>query len=253
MLTYRTYLRLPELLRLQSPVGAASSSDERLFIAVHQIYELWFMLLLDALQEARDRLLAGELPAARLRLARVISVQRQLVTQVDVAETMSLAEFTAFRESLGSASGYESAQYREIEYLSGVKNPEHLHADWLCDDERVRMDRRLAEPSVWDAYLAALRARGLPAGTPEQVIASVCAVAADESAFGDLWAIAEDLRTYDGLAASWRLRHAQLAERFIGMAKGTGGSRGAAYLHEQVNRRYFPLLWQLSLKQCPCP
>ena len=252
MLTYRTYLRLPELLSLQSPVGAASSSDERLFIAIHQIYELWFMLLLDALQEARERLLAGELPAARLRLARVISVQRQLVTQVDVAETMSLAEFSAFREDLGSASGYESAQYREIEYLSGAKNPEHLHVDWLSDDERARMDRRLAEPSVWDAYLVALRARGLPADTPEQVIASVSAAAADERAFGDLWSVAEDLRTYDELAAAWRLRHAQLAERFIGTSEGTGGSRGAAYLHDQVDRRYFPLLWQLNLKPRPC-
>jgi tryptophan 2,3-dioxygenase len=249
MLTYRTYLRLPELLGLQSPVGTASGSDERLFIAIHQIYELWFMLLLDALQEARDRLLAGELPAARLRLARVISVQRLLITQVDVAETMSLAEFSAFRKDLGSASGYESAQYREIEYLSGTKKPEYLHDDWLSDDERARLGRRLAEPSLWDAYLMALRARGLPAGTPEQVIASVCATAADERAHGDLWTIAEDLRTYDGLAAAWRLRHAQLAERYIGPAKGTGGSRGAAYLHEQVDRRYFPLLWQLELNR----
>ena len=249
MLTYRTYLRLPELLDLQTPVGSASSSDERLFIVIHQICELWFKLLLDALEETRDKLLAGELPAASRRLARVISLQRLLITQVELVETMSLAEFAAFRGELGSASGFESAQYQEVECLAGAKNPEYLRqAYWLSDDERARLSRRLAEPSVWDGYLTALRSHDLPADSPEQIIASLCAAAADERAYGGLWMVAEDLRTYDALAGAWRLRHAQLAERYIGAAKGTGGSRGAAYLHGQVDRRYYPLLWHLNLE-----
>jgi tryptophan 2,3-dioxygenase len=250
MLTYRTYLRLPELLELQSPVGSASSRDERLFIVVHQVYELWFMLLLDALEEARGRLLACELPAASRRLARVISLQRLLLTQVELVETMSPSEFAAFRDDLGSASGFQSAQYREVEYLSGAKDPAFLcRARWLSAGERARLDRRLAEPSIWDGYLATLGSRGLPVGSPEQIVASVAATAADERAYGDLWTIAEDLRTYDAMAAAWRLRHAQLAERYIGTADGTGGSRGAAYLRDRIDRRYFPLLWRLNPRQ----
>lgn len=250
MLTYRTYLRLPELLQLQSPAGSASSSDERLFIVVHQVYELWFMLLLDALEEARGKLLARELPGAGRRLARVISLQRLLITQVELIETMSPSEFAGFRDDLGSASGFQSAQYREVEYLSGARDQAHLcRARWLSAGERARLDRRLAEPSVWDGYLAALQSRGLPVGSPEQIIASVAVTAADERAYGDLWTIAEDLRTYDALAAAWRLRHAQLAERYIGTADGTAGSGGAAYLRDRIDRRYFPLLWRLNPKE----
>jgi tryptophan 2,3-dioxygenase len=247
MLTYRTYLRLPELLQLQSPVGPASGGDERLFIVVHQVYELWFMLLLDALEEVRGRLLARELPGASRRLARVISLQRLLLGQVELIETMSPSQFAAFRDDLGSASGFQSAQYREVEYLSGAKDPAYLRrARWLSAGERARLSRRLAEPSVWDGYLAALRSCGLSADSPEQIVASVAAIAADERAYGNLCTIAEDLRTYDALAAAWRLRHAQLAERYIGTADGTGGSRGAAYLRDRIDRRFFPLLWRLN-------
>jgi tryptophan 2,3-dioxygenase len=250
MLTYRTYLRLPELLELQSPVGPALGNDERMFIVVHQAYELWFMLLLDALEEARGRLLAGELPRARRRLARVISLQRLLLAPVEVLETMSPGEFAAFRGHLGTASGVQSAQYREVEYLSGAKDPAYMRwARWLSDGERARLNRRLAEPSVWDGYLAALESRGLPAGSAKQIAASVAAASADERAYGELWAIAEDLRTYDALAAEWRLRHAQLAERYIGTSDGTGGSSGATYLRNQIDRRYFPVLWQLNPRQ----
>ena len=250
MLTYRAYLRLPELLELQSPAGPAPGNDERLFIVVHQAYELWFMLLLDALEETRDRLLAGELHGARRRLARVISLQRLLLTPVELLETMSPSEFAAFRGHLGTASGLQSAQYHEIEYLSGAKDPAYLRrARWLSDGERARLDRRLTEPSVWDGYLVALRSRGLPVGCPEQIAVSIAAAVADERAYGDLSAIAEDLRTYDALAGVWRLRHAQIAERHIGTADGTGGSRGVAYLRGRIDRRYFPVLWQLNPQQ----
>jgi len=250
MLTYRTYLRLPELLGLQSPAGPGST-DERLFIVAHQVCELWFMLMLDALEETRGRLLARDLHGARRRLARVVSLQRLQLAQVELLETMSPREFASFRGSLGSASGLQSAQYHEVEYLSGARDPAYLRrAQWLSAGERERLERRLAEPSVWDGYLRALQSRGLAVDSAQQVAASVAATAADESAYGDLWAVAEDLRTYDSLAAVWRLRHAQLAERYIGTAEGTGGSRGAAYLRGQINRRYFPLLGPLDPHEC---
>jgi tryptophan 2,3-dioxygenase len=247
MLTYRTYLRLPELLRLQSPKGPASHTGERLFIVAHQVYELWFMLMLDALEETRSKLLAVDLLGARRRLARVISLQRLLLAQVELLETMSPREFASFRGNLGSASGLQSAQYREIEYLSGAKDPAYVRrARWLSADEQERLERRLAEPSVWDAFLRALGSRGLAVDAPEQIVTAVAATSADEGAYGDLWTVAEDLRTYDSLAALWRLRHVQLAERYIGSAEGTGGSRGAAYLRERIDRHYFPLLWLLD-------
>lgn len=246
MLTYRTYLRLPELFGLQTPAGPGPGSDETVFIVAHQVCELWFMLLIDALEKTRDGLLAGELECSRRRLARVNSLQRLLLAQTELVETISPADFAAFRQHLGSASGMQSAQYHEIEYLSGAKNPAHLQDDWLAADERARLAQRLSEPSLWDGFLEALRSRGLPVGSAEQVAASLAATAAGERSCGELWAIAEDLRTYDTMASVWRLRHAQLAARYIVGANGTGGSRGPAYPHKQVDHRYFPLLWQLT-------
>jgi tryptophan 2,3-dioxygenase len=254
MLTYGSYLRLPELLGLQSPVGPAPGSDQRLFIVTHQVYELWFMLLIDALEETRDSLLAADAHTAWRRLARVITLQRLLPEQVELLETMSPREFAGFRGYLGSASGIQSAQHCEIEYLSGVRDPAYLRrARWLSEVERARLERRLAEPSVWDGYLRMMGSRGLRVDSPGQVVASLATVAADEHAYRDLWAIADDLRAYDELAAAWRLRHTQLAERYIGTAEGTGGSRGAAYLRDRIDRRYFPPLWELDPARLPRP
>jgi tryptophan 2,3-dioxygenase len=246
LLTYGGYLRLDELLAQQVPQADPPAHDEQLFITVHQVYELWFKQMLYELEAARDAMTAGQTWLARHLLRRVHAVERLLVAQVDIIETMTPQDFLEFRELLAPASGFQSVQYRELEFLSGVKDAAYLaRFRSISAGQRDQLKRRLAEPSLWDAYLGLLSARGLPTGADEQILESLRVVAADRAAHDDLWQLAEDLLTHDELAGLWRARHVQMVERQIGTKSGTGGSTGAPYLRRRVPLRYFPLLWVL--------
>jgi tryptophan 2,3-dioxygenase len=246
LLTYGGYLRLPELLSQQQPQAVPPVHDELLFITVHQAYELWFAQLLHELTAVRDHLAADETWRARQLLRRAHVIERLLVSQIDVLETMTPQDFLEFRSSLAPASGFQSVQFRELEFLSGAKDPAFIaRFRSLTEDERERLARRLAEPSLWDAFIALLGARGLPVGSPDQVRSSLVQVARDRPSHDDLWQLAEDLLTHDELAGLWRARHVQMVERQIGTKSGTGGSTGAPYLHGRVPLRYYPMLWEL--------
>jgi tryptophan 2,3-dioxygenase len=264
LLTYGKYLRVPELLAQQVPEVSPPVHDELLFIIVHQAYELWFKQLLHELTAVRDAMLAGgETPGetagpagagrparatwlARHLLHRVHVIERLLIAQIDVLETMTPQDFLEFRAALAPASGFQSVQFRELEFLSGAKDAAFLaRFRSLTPDERDRLDLRLAEPSLWDAYLDLLASRGLAVGDAKEILASLVTVARDRTRYDDLWELAEDLLTYDELAALWRARHVQMVERQIGTKSGTGGSTGAPYLHRRVPLRYYPLLWEL--------
>jgi len=245
-LTYGGYLQLDELLALQVPQADPPAHDELLFITVHQVYELWFQQLLYELETVRDAMLAGETWRARHLLRRVHAIERLLITQVDILETMTPQDFLEFRANLAPASGFQSVQYRELEFLSGCKDRAFLaRFRSISATQRARLERRLAEPSLWDAFLHLLASRGLPAGTDEQILESLRVVAGDRAAHDDLWQLAEDLLTHDELAGLWRARHVVMVERQIGTKSGTGGSTGAPYLRKRVPLRYFPLLWEL--------
>jgi tryptophan 2,3-dioxygenase len=137
-------------------------------------------------------------------------------------------------------------QYRELEFLSGAKDPGFLRRfRGLTDDERARLERRLEEPTLWDAYLHVLAEAGLPTGTEDDVRASLLAVARDRGRYGDAWELGESLLDHDERAAQWRARHVQMVERQIGTKSGTGGSTGAPYLRSRLPLRYYPLLWEL--------
>jgi tryptophan 2,3-dioxygenase len=245
-LTYGSYLRLPELLAQQQPQVIPPAHDELLFITVHQAYELWFKQLLHELTAARDAMTPGEDWRARQLLQRAHVIERLLVSQVDVLETMTPQDFLTFRSALAPASGFQSVQFRELEFLSGAKDPGFLaRFRSLTEAERARLARRLAEPTLWDAYLGLLRARGLPTANDDQILESLVAIARDRARHDDLWQLAEDLLTHDELAGLWRARHVQMVERQIGTKSGTGGSTGAPYLRKRVPLRYYPLLWEL--------
>ena len=174
-LTYGGYLRLPELLAQQVPQTEPPAHDELLFITVHQCYELWFAQLLYELTAVRDAMLTGETWRARHLLRRTHVIEELLVRQVDVLETMTPQDFGEFRAALAPASGFQSVQFRELEFLSGLKDPGFVRRfRQLTGAERDRLARRLAEPSLWDAFLTVLSARGLPVGEPTfRVIARV--------------------------------------------------------------------------------
>jgi tryptophan 2,3-dioxygenase len=246
LLTYGGYLRLPELLALAVPESDPPAHDELLFITVHQVYELWFRQVLHELEAARDAMLTGETWRARHLLRRVHAIARLLIGQVDILETMTPQDFLEFRAGLAPASGFQSVQFRELEFLSGLKDEAFLRRLRApTDAEWERLRRRLAEPSLWDAYLALLRSRGLPVADDGEVLASLRLIAADRASHDDLWQLAEDLLTHDELAGLWRARHVAMVERQIGTKSGTGGSTGAPYLRKRVPLRYYPLLWEL--------
>jgi tryptophan 2,3-dioxygenase len=187
-----------------------------------------------------------ELWRARQLLRRAHVIERLLVSQIDVLETMTPQDFLEFRAALAPASGFQSVQFRELEFLSGAKDPSFLSRfRSLTEAERARLDRRLAEPSLWDAYVELLASRGLPVASDQEILASLVAVARDRDGHDEEWQLAEDLLTHDELAGLWRARHVQMVERQIGTKSGTGGSTGAPYLHRRVPMRYYPLLWEL--------
>ncbi|MDQ1617498.1 MAG: tryptophan 2,3-dioxygenase [Actinomycetota bacterium] len=245
-LTYGSYLRVAELLEQQQLESDPPAHDELLFITIHQVYELWFKQLLHELTAVRDAMFEGNLWWARHLLARVDTIEQVLIQQVGVLETMTPQDFLAFREKLSPASGFQSVQFRELEFLSGAKDATYLERfRGLSPDERQRLTTRLEEPSLWDAFLHVLRSAGLPAGDDEEVLSSLLRVAYDRPTYGEVWELAERLLDHDENARLWRSRHVTMVERQIGTKSGTGGSTGAPYLRSRLGMHYYPLFWEL--------
>jgi len=233
-LSYGTYLKVPELLHLQQ--GLSQEHDELLFIVAHQVYELWFKVVLFELEAARDRIDADDLFFARHHLQRVHVIEKLLVEQIDVLETMSPQDFLAFRSKLAPASGFQSVQFREIEFLSGLKEPKYVARIDATPDEMARLRKRLEEPTLEDAFRALIERRGSP---------SLLEIFRDRQRHGDLFDLCEALLDHDETFAHWRARHVLMVERQIGGKTGTGGSSGVEYLRSTLEKRFYPELWEV--------
>jgi tryptophan 2,3-dioxygenase len=233
-LSYGAYLKVPELLELQKRLS--EEHDELLFIVAHQVYELWFKVILFELEASRDRIEADDLFFARHYLQRVHVIEKLLVEQIEVLETMSPQDFLAFRWKLAPASGFQSVQFREIEFLSGLKEPKYLERLDATPEEMGRLRKRLEQPSVEDAFRALLTRRGSP---------SLLDVFRDREHHGDLFDLCEALLDHDEAFAHWRARHVLMVERQIGGKTGTGGSTGAQYLRTTLGKRFYPELWEV--------
>jgi tryptophan 2,3-dioxygenase len=245
-LTYGSYLRLPQLLDSQHLESDPPAHDELLFITIHQVYELWFKQLLHEASAARQAMFDGRLWWADHLLRRMHVVERVLVQQIDVLETMTPQDFLEFRQRLAPASGFQSVQFRELEFLSGAKDASYVgRFRGLTPEEEARLAARLDEPTLWDAFVDVLRQQGLAAGDDAEIEASLVTAAHDRSSYPEVWVLAEALLQHDELAASWRARHVVMVERMIGTKSGTGGSTGARYLSSRLGLRYYPLLWEL--------
>jgi tryptophan 2,3-dioxygenase len=245
-LSYGRYLKVGELLELQQPVSAPAVHDEHLFVVIHQVCELWFKQILVELESVRDALLEGRLREALRGLDRVARIERILVAQIDVLDSMPFQRFHEFRGLLRPASGFQSVQFREIEALSGLKQERHLRIA-ESDVERARLRRRLGEPSVWDAFRAAMGTAGLPMPAADEGVRhhSLSALMSADCEQSPLAQIAEGLIEHDQLLALWRTRHVLLVERQIGAAAGTGGSSGGSHLRGTLEQRLYPELWSV--------
>ena len=260
-LTYSSYLKVPELLELQKPQSVPPHHDEMLFILVHQTYELWFKELLHDLDAVVANLRrAGDVAqsrdevyeAARL-LRRCTEITRVLVEQFTILETMLPTHFLAFRGLLEPASGFQSEQFREIEFLCGLKDEKMLRYHRPTPEAYARLKRRLEEPSLRDAFFGALQAMGKLVPDDERATdkerfdaraRAVHELYKDEKHHRDWIDVCERLTEFDELVVSWRLRHIQLVERIIGFRMGTGGSTGASYLKLTLEKKFFPELWE---------
>ena len=256
-LTYGGYLKISELTDLQKLHSDPPQHDETLFIIIHQVYELWFKELLHEIDGVVERLDRDESLSSHRLLRRCIEIQRVLVSQVSVLETMTPMDFLTFRDHLMPASGFQSAQFRELEFVSGLKEPRYLTNYDQGTSEYERLERRLHRPTVGDAFYGMLGRRGfkvLPqpeaaqsaqADEPPARIRELMRIYEEAERHYDLFLLAESLIEYDETFALWRLHHIKMVERMIGSKTGTGGSEGTAYLKKTVDRRFFPDLWEL--------
>jgi tryptophan 2,3-dioxygenase len=231
---YGDFLRLDRLLSLQRE--SADVHDAHFFFTVHQVYELLFKIILYELDAAVAAVAGDDIPRAVYCLRRVRAVEDALVAQVAPLETISPGSFAVLRRTLAASSGLQSVQFREIEFRSGLKNPEYLSSVRMSAAERARLELRLAQPSLWDEF-ARLRERQ---GDPDLVM-----LYRAEVPDGGLVRLAEAMVDHDEGFGLWRARHVLMVERIIGRRPGTGGSAGVAYLRSTVDVRFFPELWEL--------
>jgi tryptophan 2,3-dioxygenase len=254
-MSYGDYLRLDQVLGAQQPRSA--DHNEMLFIVQHQATELWMKLMIHELRAARGRIRADDLQPAFKMLARVARIMAQLNQSWDVLSTLTPAEYSSFRASLGSSSGFQSFQYRMIEFLLGnksaVRMEPHRHRAELFRD----LEALLAEPSIYDESLRLLARRGLAidrecverdCAATHAFNDSVCAawveVYRDTARHWELYELAEKLVDLEDNFRQWRFRHATTVERVIGLKRGTGGTSGVGYLRRVLEVELFPELWR---------
>jgi tryptophan 2,3-dioxygenase len=236
-LTYGSYLALDEILGAQRP--RSDEHDEMLFIVIHQVYELWFKQLLHELAALQRHLTAGRTPQALHTLRRTLTILKVAVAQIDVLETMTPRQFTSFRARLDAASGFQSAQFRELEAVLGRRDAGAFEHYPRGGRERERIEAAMSRPSLFESFLTYLRGAGYPVAT-DGVRAALLAAYADD---GGEAQVAENLVDLDEGLQEWRYRHVKMVERTIGDKSGTGGSSGAHYLRTTVSRPAFPELW----------
>lgn len=253
--TYNSYLKIDELLALQRPRSEGPEHDELLFIVIHQVYELWFKEILHELDRVTALLESGDAHAAQHTMKRILTILKVLVAQIDILETMTPVEFQSFRERLDQASGFQSDQFRQLEFVLGHKSRGAI--DRFPEGGRARqaLEARWHAPTLWDSFLrylareshavpSALLARDVTtpvAASPELQQILIGIYRAEPKTAG----LCERLVDLDEGMQEWRYRHVKMVERTIGTRSGTGGSAGAAYLRTTLMQPLYPDLWAI--------
>ncbi|HXG81073.1 MAG TPA: tryptophan 2,3-dioxygenase family protein [Sphingomicrobium sp.] len=244
-MTYADYLQLDTLLSAQKPLS--DLHDEMLFIVIHQAKELWMKEMLHELRFAIALLQENRFAEAYKAMARISRIQSVMTLSWDVLSTLTPVDYLKFRHVLGTSSGFQSAQFREIEFRLGLKEPNFVNHYAEGSEERARLERALAEPSLREAAQEALERAGfdLQDRSVEALAAAWLQVYRDAERWFDLYGLAEKLVDIDDALAAWRHKHVLTVERIIGNKPGTGGSAGAPYLRSTLEKRVFPELWAL--------
>jgi tryptophan 2,3-dioxygenase len=255
-MTYADYLDLDRLLAAQHPRSQPQHHDEMLFIIQHQTTELWFKLAIHELRAAIALIRRDELEPTFKILARLKNIQSQLINQWSVLATMTPSEYAEFRHVLGPASGFQSAQYRLVEFLLGNKDRRLLEFHRHRSEDHAVLKEALESPSLYDEYLRHLARRGMPVPREvverdvsqawqkhDGVVAVFKQIYSDPAKYWDAYEMCEKLVDVDEQFALWRFRHVKVVERIIGYKRGTGGSAGVSFLRSLVELNFFPELW----------
>jgi len=256
-LTYNSYLKVEELKSLQICQSDPPHHDEPLFIIIHQTYELWFKLIIHELDLVIELMNEDRARKATHFMKRVVAIMKVLVAQIHVLETMAPRDFLGFRHKLNPASGFQSSQFRELEFMAGLKDARMLKHFQMDAEAFEALNRRFNNESLGDVFYDLLRRQGfnlpVPSAEADQEairemeshrIRELCRLYEDES-LTDLHDLAESFVDLDELIALWRTHHVTVVERIIGFKRGTGGSEGVDYLRSTVTKRCFPDLWNL--------
>lgn len=259
--SYNSYLKVHELKQLQICLSNPAHHDEPLFIVIHQTYELWFKLILHELDTVMTAIKERKVRRATFLMRRVAAIMSLLVQQIHILETMSPKEFLGFRYNLSPASGFQSSQFRELEFIGGLKSQdilEHFQSDPVASAD---LQKRFQAPSLNELFYDLLRERGfnLPEEKPSMKDAErlqhyetrtqeLTRLFSEEDKFGDLLDLSETFIDFDQQMFLWRTHHVTVVERMLGFKRGTGGSEGVAYLRSTLDKRCFPELWQMRTK-----
>jgi tryptophan 2,3-dioxygenase len=256
-LSYNKYLRVQDLINLQDCLSSPAHHDELLFITVHQAYELWFKQVLHELDAAIVSLEEDRVPVATRALKRIVEIEKLLVNQIHILETMTPISFLAFRDQLNPASGFQSMQFREIEFSSGLKDKTILREFESDKFAYERLQARMARPSLPESFYRMLERRGLSAPpTPADADAAQQRKSYEERTRAVLeilthfetryeeFQLAEAMLEHDEYFSLWRSHHIKMVERMVGAKRGTGGSEGIGYLKTTLDKKFFPELWE---------
>ncbi len=242
-LSYNKYLKVEQLVELQENLALPEKHDELLFIIIHQTYELWFKQILHELDQTIEYIKQNRVLRAVRNLRRVCEIEKILVEQFKILETMTPHDFLLFREELKPASGFQSTQFREIEFLSGLKDESLMR---FFDEEFAigRLQKRFGDETLHDVYFGFLKKRGFVVETYEDRVRAMVKIIKDVEKYGEEFELEEALIEHDELVSHWRYHHIKMVERTVGGKKGTGGSEGVGYLQTTLNKRFYPEFWE---------
>jgi tryptophan 2,3-dioxygenase len=253
MPTYWEYLKLDELLELQQRLG--DEHDEMLFIIIHQSYELWFKEMLHEIDYLQTLMEKADVPRVSHTFKRILTVLKMMVAKIDILETMTPLEFLSFRERLESGSGFQSAQFRELEFVLGYKRLSPIDRYPEGSKARARLEKRYAAPALWDSFLHFLARSGfdVPADALKRDVTQTITASPDMQRVlievyrrdPSLANLCERMVDLDEGIQEWRYRHVKMVQRTIGTKMGTGDSAGAEYLATTLMKPLFPDLWEI--------
>ncbi len=254
VINYNSYLKVHELLSLQELESEPPAHDELLFITIHQAYELWFKQVLFELDTVVKRLQMDDVYEATRLLQRVLVIESLLVQQIHILETMTPRDFLSFRRVLNPASGFQSIQWREVEFLTGIRRGGVMKGIELTDVQRARLEDRLKAPSIRTEFFRLLQRKGFNVEIPaddemlegealEQTYRELRRIYEHPERYFHIYSLCEALVQHDQNILMWRFHHVRVVERLIGTKQGTGGSPGVKYLESTLSKRAFPMLW----------